>query len=530
MTRWLAALALAMPALLMFAPDARAHASLVASQPPDGAALDQAPGALSLSFDEPVDPLQVALIDASGTRVPVGPPRVDGTTVQIGIVSPLPRGSYLLSYRVVSLDSHPVSGSIAFGVGVTPDEATTRADAAPPAAAPAIVLRALRDLALLASAGGALFLLVFGRFPGDRRLLAAASVATLALTLATTALQGALLAGTPGAFTPQAFGAAMSASYGRAALVTIAGALLVLLGTWKPIGRAARGALLLGALATIASLTLTGHAAAAQPRAAAAAVVAVHAAAACFWAGALLPLYALLRGDAARAADALQRFSRIAVWAVPALAIAGAAFATLQLGTPAMLVESDYGHLVLAKLGLLGVLVAIAAANRVRLTPRLVHAVAEAKADADADLASRAAARLSATVVAEMVLVAGVLAVTAVLVQTPPHAAAWQRTLQAAGGERAELVVRSTGGGRRSVELSITDAAGKPLDAAAVELTLANAAAGVAPFTRALQPTAPGRYVYRGPGLGFSGTWSLVVRARIDDFDELRWTTEAALP
>ena len=106
-------------ALGLIAPTgARAHASLVASDPVDGAVLTAAPALLILRFNEPVSPLSFKLIDAGGVAhdgLVVGS---KGETIEITPPGDLPRGTQTLSYRIVSADGHPVGGVVAFSIGM----------------------------------------------------------------------------------------------------------------------------------------------------------------------------------------------------------------------------------------------------------------------------------------------------------------------------------------------------------------------------------------------------------------------------
>ena len=106
---------------------ARAHSVLLHSLPEDGAALEAAPGAIELHFSEPVRPIAVRVLDAAGAPV-AGGDGGEGVVAQDGLLKlalpdDLPRGSYLVSYRVTSLDSHPIGGSLAFSVGAPPEGA-----------------------------------------------------------------------------------------------------------------------------------------------------------------------------------------------------------------------------------------------------------------------------------------------------------------------------------------------------------------------------------------------------------------------
>jgi putative copper resistance protein D len=74
------------------------------------------------------------------------------------------------------------------------------------------------------------------------------------------------------------------------------------------------------------------------------------------------------------ARPALQRFSRIGYWAVALVLISGCIIALVMVPAPESLLGSDYGRALLVKLALVLVLVTIAIANRVVLTPRIMAA------------------------------------------------------------------------------------------------------------------------------------------------------------
>jgi len=104
---------------------AAAHADLVAADPPDGSRLASAPARVTLTFSERIS-LGVGfvrVVDQRGTAVSTGPPQlVPGTDDAVAVPLPanLPDGGYLVSFQVVSADSHPVSGAVAFTVGDGP--------------------------------------------------------------------------------------------------------------------------------------------------------------------------------------------------------------------------------------------------------------------------------------------------------------------------------------------------------------------------------------------------------------------------
>jgi putative copper resistance protein D len=179
-------------------------------------------------------------------------------------------------------------------------------------------------------------------------------------------------------------------------------------------------AALAGAL--LATLAWAGHAAAEQgaDRIVHLAADAAHLLAAGAWLGALLPLAHLL-ARTLRAADAqalelaggvTRRFSVVGVASVGTLLLTGVANAWYTLGSVPALFGTDYGRLLLAKLALFATMIALAAINRLRWTPRL-----RATAGESAPLALR---RLRRNAIAETCLGLAVLGVVGALGVTVP--------------------------------------------------------------------------------------------------------------
>jgi copper resistance protein C len=118
---------------------AQAHNSLTKASPAKNATLDEAPDSVELTFLQKVNPeaLTITVTDAQQRPVPTGAARADGRTGSVTFGEPLANGVYTVTYRVVSLDGHPVQGSYRFTVA---DPAASSAPSSPPvAAAPATV-------------------------------------------------------------------------------------------------------------------------------------------------------------------------------------------------------------------------------------------------------------------------------------------------------------------------------------------------------------------------------------------------------
>ena len=271
-----------------------------------------------------------------------------------------------------------------------------------------VLLRALSFIAMFHAAGAAVFLSLFGnRLPAAaapiaRRARIAAALA-VALVLAHYSLEAARLAGDfSGLIDPRMQQLVWQTAPGTAVSLRVSGLLLVLAGLC--LRRLASGLLcIVGALVLVAAFTMLGHTVDHPHRPVLAALLAGHLLAVTFWFGALWPLrQAVSLEPPAIAAAALDRFSRLALWMVPALLLAGGALALLLVPGFSVFART-YGQLLLAKMVGFSVLLGFGALNKLRLTPAL-------RANDAA-----AAARLRRSLAGEYLIVCAVLAITAVM-------------------------------------------------------------------------------------------------------------------
>lgn len=120
MARLLAAV-VALLAVVVPAAPAYAHAALLESTPDDGVLLQVAPREVVLRYSESVGTVlgAVRVVAPDGSRADTGKvsTRAGGKEVVAPLRADLPEGTYLLLWRVVSEDSHPVSGASTFSVG-----------------------------------------------------------------------------------------------------------------------------------------------------------------------------------------------------------------------------------------------------------------------------------------------------------------------------------------------------------------------------------------------------------------------------
>ena len=97
---------------------ASAHTTLVDSSPAADARLLEAPRKVVLTFNEPIGQT-FAVIRVAGSderQLDDGRTTVSGTTVTTAINKAATPGRYTVSYRVVSVDGHAVTGQYAFTV------------------------------------------------------------------------------------------------------------------------------------------------------------------------------------------------------------------------------------------------------------------------------------------------------------------------------------------------------------------------------------------------------------------------------
>ncbi|KGN34791.1 copper resistance protein CopC [Knoellia sinensis KCTC 19936] len=115
---------------------AQAHARLLSITPTDGASLPASPTEIVLTFNEPINPefVTVRITDGEGGDVVGEEAATDGATVTLPVGDAIAAGTYNVIYRVVSADSHPISGSARFTIEGDPQAPPATATAEAPSA------------------------------------------------------------------------------------------------------------------------------------------------------------------------------------------------------------------------------------------------------------------------------------------------------------------------------------------------------------------------------------------------------------
>jgi hypothetical protein len=114
-------IALVSAVVVASASSARAHAFLDHASPAVGSSVPASPANVTLWFTQDLEPAfsDVTVTNEAGQRVDLGNaqiPQGSPAELQIGL-KPLPPGTYLVSWHVVSVDTHPTEGTFTFEVG-----------------------------------------------------------------------------------------------------------------------------------------------------------------------------------------------------------------------------------------------------------------------------------------------------------------------------------------------------------------------------------------------------------------------------
>jgi copper transport protein len=492
---------------------ALAHAALVRAVPADGSVVATAPETISLTFTEPVAPLVLTLVRPDGARIALDRFALRDSTLDVTVPDRLGEGTYVLSWRVISEDGHPVAGSAVFSIGAPAAGAQPR-DSNP---TDLVVDGALwlakvaLYLGLFVGIGGAFFVHWIG---GPARAARWAMASGLVAAGLSVGLQGldALGLSLSGLMQGEAWTAGLKTTYGTTALV--AGlALAAGLASFALSGWAGRMLSLAALVAVGVALAASGHASAAHPQWLTRPAVFLHVVAIAFWIGALLPLGLLLREGGPSATAALARFSRAIPFAVAPLVVAGIVLAVIQVGEPAALWTTAYGRVLLAKLALLVALFGLAAINRWRLTGAAAAGEAWARK------------RLVRATAVELVLAVAIFGVVATWRFTPPP-----RALQAAAAApasvhihtakaMAEVTITPGHAGPVSAKISVLTGDFGPLDAKEVTLALSDPAAGVEPIKRPATKSADGTWQVDGLTVPVPGHWDVDVAILLSEFE-----------
>jgi len=432
--------------LIATAAPAWAHAILQSTDPPKDGVAAQSPSQLSLTFNENVEVSfgAIRVYTCAGKRITTGAPRHSPTSGHIVVLSTpkLTPGVYLVAWRVISADSHPVNGTYSFriGPGAAPSSngcaTETNAKSSTTVGTLFGVARVgvFTGLALLI--GGLVFLLLIARGTSaarpTRRAVWTGWVILTISTVAAVMLQGpyAAGAGIGDAVKWTVVHDVLHTRFGhvtevRLVLLAVALVLLPFLGRFSGNRRAPVWWLVAAAIVSVGlagTPGYAGHAATGDFTIFAVPLDTVHVLAMSVWLGGLVVLLvaALGGGFSGGLRRALTTFSRVAFWCVVVLVLSGVFASWREVGFVIRgYTSTTYGHLLLIKLGIIVGLVGVAAVSRT-VVRRHRSAPLDAPDSAIAAIDERTVAGLRRSVAGEVVLGLAVLAVTAILVNAQP--------------------------------------------------------------------------------------------------------------
>jgi len=580
-------LAVAIATIVLAAAPASAHADLEANEPASGAVLDQPPATVKLLFTEGVDVSlgSVRVFDGNGEALAAGQPeQPDSRSVSVPLPTDLGQGTYVVTWRVVSGDSHPIHGAFTFIVGTGPAVA-----GAPPAAGDPLtagpphamgdtqalarglveadsgssevgiilgLVRFASYASLIVLIGGFAFLLVVwpaGKsLAAVRRLLGAAWLLSIVLTIAGIALQGVYAAGLPLAdvlrwsvtegVLDTKFGQAWLA---RLVLLVVAGPLLLRVVRRNRAVPALMSAVLaaIGA-AVLATGGIAGHPGTDHPAALTVGADAAHFAAVSFWLGGLvlLCLVVLRRNEPDGAVEAVSRFSPLAFAAVVMIVVTGTFQGWWQVRSLDAVTGTTYGRLLLAKVGTLTAILGLAYLSRAWVRSRVAEPerVLVGAGPGAMKASTPGIGSLRRSVAAEALLAVAVLVITAVLVNTVPGRTAVKATDAVDARDaftgpfstqlhtakvRIDVGFDPATVGPNEIHIYTLTHGGDAADVEELRARMTLPAKNVGPLELPLQRVGPGHLAAYTFVVPFPGTWLLEVTARTSDIDQSTATT-----
>ncbi len=535
--RLLAGAALAFGFVVLTAAPAFAHATLDSTTPADRSNVDQAPTVVTLTFNENISaPLgAIRVFNAQGKRVDDGNVVTRDHTVTVGMQK-VGDGGYVVTWRVISADSHPVNGAFTFTVGngtaasngLVSSLLDTSNDRKYEIAGD--VARGIGYGGTFIAAGGAIFLAIVHDGRSDRRLLGkvvlwSAIVGAIGVVIQLP-ISAALATGLGlGSITHEGvFGQVTADGVGTQTVVALLGLTIASVAVlWKTRSTATRVAAVIGGCAAPIAFAFSGHTTITAPRALVYTSDIVHVLAASVWFGGIVFLWLFLRsqrateGDAMQAGGVVARFSRLAGFAIIAVGIAGVILAYEEIKAIHALTSTTYGRLVIVKVCIVALIAGVAAYNRYRLVPALRRAEARGR---------NVWSHLVTTVRIEMIGMVFVIGITSVLVnQVPASTAAgiggvFSQT-KPLGSNSVNLVVDPNRAGQtNSIHMYIIDATGRTVDVQTVTVDLSFPANDIGPLSQQVSHAGPGHYLVATNDITTPGHWTVSVAAQLSKFEK----------
>lgn len=549
----LALVTAAVAAWLALPGTASAHAYLVKTVPAASVVLNAPPPNIQLTYDEAVEPrfaiTSVTNVDGhQETTGPVHRSPSDPDTLVVPLRPNLPEGWYLIYWRAISVDGHPVNGFFTYAVGPNPGPAPQFRipNISATATTPQLLITRWAMFVFVMAAIGLFVMRLLVARPAVRTVegmkLNAVSVAFcvsavlgliaipvyLDVSTANDSLRSVFnLTALVPLYRVTAFGRAMVDLELCFALFCIAAGVALWLDRPDRQRRsvaeliASCGAVLAAAAVLIVP-GAAGHAAQTSPRGLTLLFDWLHLASGSVWLGGLIGLLVLWSSVSSRLrvpalSVTVPRFSNVALVSVLVLAATGIGEAIEHMPAVNALWETSYGEAILVKAGLLGGAMLIASGNLLRSRPRLIAAQRRP------ELGEPAARLLRGLISGEVIVVIGIVLAAAVLssLAPPPPAFALEnsalakvgpgrvvRTINRAGFTLQVLVSPNKAAAPDSFALRITKL-GRPVRGANVTLLFNHLEMQMPTQEYQLTETDPGVYSRAAPALVMVGRWGL---------------------
>jgi copper transport protein len=547
--RFIAASAAALAVSLVvvgWATPAAAHADLISSTPADGSIVDEAPSEISLDFTEGVDVQDngIRLLDAGGTPVALGPAKADGATATVPIDAELERGSYVVAWRAVSADGHPIRGAFTFSVGQrsavdggiaegafgTTDDRSLE-----------VIGAVARFVAYVGTLGACGAVLVGARLrrhddptPVGRAVAVALSAALAALVIQLVTLSALATGEGFGSIAqPGVLALVLDEGFGITAVVALVALLGVTITAGLPFDGAARSIALVGATVAPISMVLYGHTRTMSPAWLGYTADAIHVLAGTVWFGGLLATIAVVRlrrrsEEPDGAAAEIAVFSGIAAIAAALVIAAGVVMSWIEVGGIDALTSTTYGQLLLAKISTVVIVLACAGWNRFRLLP---HVAAQRSSVEPGSARVNTLARVMAV---EVALIVVTLAITSVLVNASPAKTVTEPrpiVVEAplADGTVVVTVAPARAGPNEIVVEFRTGDGGTDDQYQEIGAQFELPAQGIGPIDVEAAKTGRGRFEIDDADLTLPGSWVLTVSAKTDKFTQVQGTVEVPI-
>jgi copper transport protein len=548
-------LGLALTAIVLTAAPAFAHATLESSTPGDRTTVAVAPQQITLVFSENVSisPTSLELFNQKGDRVDIGAVQHAPTTdrdVQ-ATVPHLDDGGYVVTWQVISADSHPVHGAFTFGVGRSAGDLSGVAAKLEAAQAGNKTVGVLFAIARAASYAGIALLIggvVFAgaiRPPGRRRSRADTLVwigwgTLLVATIASVMLQAPYSSSLPlaNAFHVDDVRAVLHTRYGHYAEVRIVLLLLTLplllmvRKTWRPPAWWWAPITVLGV--TIAATPgLAGHAATGIWTNLAVPLDTVHVLSMAVWLGGLAALALVVLDRDPDSRRIAERFSPVALTSVLLIVGSGVFAAWRQVGwSRDAFTGTTFGRLLIAKVIVFLALLALAGWSRSIVRRRRPATLSAAVAT---DTATTATAHrvpvdpdvrnLRWSVAGELVFGITVLIITSLLVNSQPARTALEvpfstelRSTQPA--MLVDVTISPAKSGPIVMHIYTLTPSGANEYIQDVKAQMSLPSKGIAPIDVPLERAGPSHFRVTNFDVPFPGKWLLVIRAYKTQIDE----------